>query len=138
MTVIHVHCVQRVLEGLKASESAPVLHTIDLHNIRSNPVMAVILEFWRLNLFGMQTGGIITCQRETLQPTIQYFTSLNLSVFNTLHISNPKSPINIQGESPLTISDQSWQEKYKQSDQSWQEKYKQSFYIGRLKERAYP
>jgi len=80
-----------------------------------NPVIALILGFCRLNLFGMQTDVLTTCQRETLQPTMQYFTSSNLSVFNTLHIGNPKSSINAQEELPFTITDQSWQEKHKHS-----------------------
>jgi len=67
-------------------------------------------------MFGMQTDMLTTCQRETLQPTMQYFTSLNLSVFNTLHIRNPKSSINTQEELPLIITDQSWQEKHKVLD----------------------
>lgn len=61
------------------------------------PLIEVILGFCRLNLSGMRTDVLIICQRETLQPTMQYFTSLNPSVFNTMHIINPKSPTNIQG-----------------------------------------
>ena len=65
-----------------------------LHNISSNPVIEVIMGCCRLNLFGMQTDVLVTHQRETLQPTMQHFTSFNLSAFNTMHIRNPKSPIN--------------------------------------------